>query len=369
MRVFIRKVMEHTYDDFYLRSKLHITLIENSIKRKIGKKNIWLLGIPKSKNLGDQAQVVCSENWFNENYPEHKVFMYNSVELMCNKNRLIKFIANIIKSEDIVFFQSGYNLTDLYPFQERMHREVIKHIKNNKIIYLPQTVKFEEPYEENEFLKAGEEIYKSHSQVYLICRDNLSYDIAQKAMPYVGSHPFPDVVTNFIGRYKVKDYKRKGAMLCIRRDVESSLDAEKRATLIENIEKICPVEITDTTVEYPAYTVINHNRKKYVFNMIDKMSKKEIVITDRYHGLIFSIVSGTPVILIKTIDHKITEGVKWFPEFIAKHIRVVEDINKIDEVINEIKINKTIDFEPYFYNEYYKKLKGILDEYFSNSQG
>lgn len=368
MKVFIRKIIEHSYDDFFLRSKLHIGLIENRIKRKIGEKNIWLLGIPKSKNLGDQAQVICSENWFNENYPKHKVFMYDSAELLCNDSRLVKFIANIIKGDDIVFFQSGYNLTDLYPAQERMHREVIKYIKNNKIIYLPQTVKFEEPYSENEFLKQGEDIYKSHPSVYLICRDEKSFEIAQKAMPYVGSHPFPDVVTNFIGRYNVKSYNRKGAMLCIRRDVESSLGENDKKTLISNINKVCDVEITDTTVEYPAYQIINANRKKYVFNMIDKMSQKEVIITDRYHGLIFGIVSGTPVILIKTVDHKITEGIKWFPEEIKKHIRVVENIDNIDEVINEIKTDKTINFEPYFYNEYYKNLKGILDEYFSNTK-
>ncbi|MFI5429468.1 polysaccharide pyruvyl transferase family protein [Aeromicrobium sp. UC242_57] len=42
-------------------------------------------------------------------------------------------------------------------------------------------------------------------------------------------------------------------------------------------------------------------------------SNYQVTVTDRYHGVIFSLISGTPVVVLESTDHKLRSGVQWFP--------------------------------------------------------
>ena len=91
-------------------------------------------------------------------------------------------------------------------------------------------------------------------------------------------------------------------------------------------------------------------------------SKFQLIITDRYHGTIFSLIAGTPVIVLKTTDHKLSSGVKWFPQDFKDYIEFVENIDSVYDTAQEILSKKlTHQLPPYFKQNYYDKLKKILE--------
>lgn len=63
--------------------------------------------------------------------------------------------------------------------------------------------------------------------------------------------------------------------------------------------------------------------------------KAKLVITDRYHGLIFSVITHTPVIVFKSFDTKISSGVKWFKDLEWVHYVDSNDLNNIFKIVDK----------------------------------
>ncbi|HAK74631.1 MAG TPA: hypothetical protein DCP36_15735 [Sporomusaceae bacterium] len=70
-----------------------------------------------------------------------------------------------------------------------------------------------------------------------------------------------------------------------------------------------PYRFNDTLV---SYRVDGQNRSTEVINKIQAIRNAQLVITDRFHGVIFSVITHTPVIAFKSFDTKISAGIKWF---------------------------------------------------------
>ena len=78
-------------------------------------------------------------------------------------------------------------------------------------------------------------------------------------------------------------------------------------------------------------------RKEELENILALIATSKLVITDRYHGLIFSVITGTPCLVFKSLDHKISEGVKWFAHLDWVHyVDENSDISPfIDKYLNQ----------------------------------
>lgn len=86
-------------------------------------------------------------------------------------------------------------------------------------------------------------------------------------------------------------------------------------------------------------------------------------ITDRYHGTIFSLCAGTPVVIIKTTDHKVTTGADWFNGIYDDYVYVAKDLENAIRISQKIlKSNLAHTFRPYFKTEYYDKLKSLFEQ-------
>ena len=95
----------------------------------------------------------------------------------------------------------------------------------------------------------------------------------------------------------------------------------------------------------------------------DYYSRFKLIITDRYHGTIFSLIAGTPVIVLKTSDHKLSSGVKWFPEEFKDYVTFAENLDEAYEKA-AMMMNKQLTHQlpPYFKENYYDKLKSLLED-------
>jgi pyruvyl transferase EpsI len=105
------------------------------------------------------------------------------------------------------------------------------------------------------------------------------------------------------------------------------------------------------------------SREKVVGETLELFQNHDIVVTDRYHGLIFSVICRKPTIVIRTVDHKLTSALHWFKD--VSFIRYASDLNQIKELINDVTSVKDYT-APDWNSDYFDQLPKHLDEYNNN---
>ena len=330
-----------------------------------GSRRIWLFGAPGYINLGDHAQTLCLLGWFRRFYPGYGVHDLTTHELMSHDRFLLRELAPLIGRDDLIFFQSGYNTTDMYPAQEEMHRAVVRLFPDRPIVFMPQTVSFRPPYGENRFVRESAELYRECRRLLLLCRDPKSLEIARAVFPGVKTELFPDPVTMMIGTRRW-DAPRKGILLCLRDDSEKAIDEGELARMTERLRRSEPVRRIDTSIGWPPGYFIVENRAKYVDAMLGSFAAHRLVITDRYHGVIFALVTGTPVIVLKTRDHKLTGGISFFEDDFGDLVRLADSPASACAMAESGELRPRGDLPDLFNTRYYNHLKELIDASFAN---
>lgn len=331
---------------------------------------VLLIHEAKNPNLGDQAQRMCTLQWIRDNYPNSTLleigdfgstlsFDVNKWTVFTDMACLMKLAVLKIKirPNDLLLGHSGYFMVDHHSGYKAFLL-MMRHFPKNKMIILPQTVNFYTPYVK---LKVSQG-FAAARNVTLLCRDKVSYAKAQEMYPTTKLLLFPDIVTSLIGTRKYNG-NREGVLFCMRDDVEMFYHPEQIDALMKRFGEI-RIEKIDTTLHGVSAEYVNCNRDKLIWEAIDKFATYKVVITDRYHGTIFSAIASTPVIVINSADHKLSSGVNWFPkEEFGDYIQFAEDL---DEAYNKaiVMLNR-FDLEysnpPYFKINYWDKLKFIAN--------
>ena len=326
--------------------------------RRLKKKgqHVFYLGIPAHSNLGDLAQGVCIRRWLKKHYPDRQVVEIETNALVNTPFSLLDKLVELYKPGDMIVYQSGYTTTDRGGFDDEMHRAVMKALPDADMLMLPQTIFFEN--EENK--KRTAECYNSMKHMLFLARDRVSFGMAKQMFPDIPVIQFPDIVTTLIGKYNF-DYNRDGIMFCCRNDSEKYYSDEEIKDLMKKCKKLCRVEKTDTSKRGKTIDIVK-NAETYIMNEIDRYAHYKVVITDRYHGTILSLAAGTPVIIIKTTDHKVITGAEWFKGIYDEYVYVADTLDGAYDIVQQV-INKelTNKLSSYFEKHYYDKLPGIFN--------
>ncbi len=327
---------------------------------KPGKDYVFYFGITIHPNLGDLAQRYCITKWIKENYPNHELVMMESDVIVNPKltKRFFKHLRYIYGKDDVIVFQSGYCTQDLGGNHPLMHRMVIDHMPDAKILMMPQTIYFQ--YEENKRICA--ENHNKAKNMLFLARDFVSYEMAKEMFPDIRVKAYPDIVTTLIGTLHF-DNSREGVCLCTRNDGEKLYSKEEIDALELRLSQAgIKVKQKDTQSSQTVEELVR-NLQHYIEMEIESYSHYKVTITDRYHGTIFSLCAGTPVIIIKTNDHKVTTGADWFKGVYDGYVYVAEDLDDAYKVASRIA-STDMDhvLNPFFKTEYYDKLKILFDE-------
>ena len=329
-----------------------ILILKKSYRIIFRKRNtIFLFGSPFHSNMGDQAQTFCICQWFANNYPNYSIYIFRLTESF---PILLKLVRKTIRKNDILVCHSGYHMTDLYHEQD-VYCRVTQLFPDYPIIIFPQTVNY---VHTNNLINTAN-IFNKHGKILLMCRDEYSYKTACKYFINCRLLLYPDIVTSLIG---TKNYtnKRNGILFCMRNDKEafySHQDIQKLQDKLANIN----IQQTDTTLPIKVETIYNQ-REKILNEIFEEYSKYELIITDRYHGTIFSLIAGTPVIVVSSSDHKLSSGVKWFPKEFSQYIQFAQNLDEAYKLAKE-SLDSTFDHKlpAYFKNNYYDKLNTIIE--------
>ncbi len=328
---------------------------------KTDRQKVFYLGITAHSNLGDIAQYYCIRDWLYKNFINADIYEFEAPAVVDTRFGFIEKLKTILNEKDIIVFQSGYTTQDLGGVHELMHRMVIKAIPDAKILMMPQTIYFK--HEENKQRTAN--IYnKAHNMLFL-ARDNVSYKMAMEMFPDIKVLAFPDIVTTLIGHFNFR-HKRRGVLICRRNDSEKFYSDEELFYLKTKIEDYEPVTIADTQSK-ASYKKLRKNPKFFIEGIINDYSQYKAIITDRFHGTIFALAANTPVIAIKTTDHKVITGVDWFKGIYDDYVFKSESLEEAYIILMKIlNTNYHYKINPYFDEHYYSKLKEIFDNTIGN---
>lgn len=345
-----------------LRQNFLRAIHRNSHTKKVinscsGGLTIFYFGIPMHSNLGDLAQYCCIKNFIAKEYPEYNVVEIDSKVFMDDRSSLREDLKHYIKKDDYIFFQSSYCTQDLGGVEDLMHQAVMNDYPDNKLVMFPQTIYFKSEVRR----KQASEIYDSHQHLLFLARDMVSYNFAKDMFPHVPVYAYPDIVTTLIGEYHFSA-QRKGFFLCLRNDVEKYYQDSDIEMLKARLESVDTVESGDTTLTVKVNAETN-NLRSYIDGFIEKLSKYKVVITDRYHGTILSLAANTPVVVIKSNDHKVVTGVDWFKGVYDDRVVYADNLEDAERIAKEFWKKPCLpDAKPHFWDAYYGKLKFLIDD-------
>ncbi len=341
----------------YLDLKRYVKTIDAIKKGKRSNKPvIYYCGIPAHGNLGDLAQGVCIRQWLKKHYNDFYVTEIETDSLVNTNHSCVKALTKSFSSDkDFVLFQSGYTTTDLGGYADEMHQFVMQALPEARILMMPQTIFFKT----DERKVKCSQVYNNHQKMLYLARDRVSFDMTKEMFPDIPCRCFPDIVTTMIGSYKTS-HVRDGIIFCLRDDGEKFYTDEQLEILISECRKIARCGRTDTTKDKK---VVSHP-SDYINSEIEEYSRYKVMVTDRYHGTILSLVAGTPVVVLKTNDHKVITGTEWFEGIYDDYVHKASDLDEAYRIVKKIYSNDSINhnIRPYFEGSYYDKLPALFEE-------
>ena len=340
------------------RAKRYLRYLD-FLAKSIGRKTIIyvLTPPPYLSNIGDHGQVVAIKKWFSDFYPDNVVLEFDKEEAI-SETRFIRFIA---RKDSPIFLHSGGNMGDRGIWSETGRRKIIEAFCDHEIVSLPQTIFFSDTAKGRKELETSREIYARHPNLLITARDHRSGELAAEYFPRAKRMTIPDFVLYLHGCRRISTYDRKNVLLCLRKDDESIVQEKD----IENIEgalkeKGCVFDYFDTTFSTP---IRRKDRDALLDKTLKMFSGYRLVITDRFHGVIFSVITNTPCVVLKTVDHKLSSAIDWFED--TNYVFWSESSGQIGQSIQKalcVDAPRTIDWTERYFEPYARKIQGRVSD-------
>jgi pyruvyl transferase EpsI len=292
----------------------------------IPRKKAVLLGTPEHNNIGDHAIAQGEYEFLRRYFPDHELFELMNGQMSAKYG----FAQSVINKDDILFLSGGGNLGSLYLDEEEVRRRVIEDFPENQIVILPQTVYFAGTDEGRAELERSAAVYNRHKNLTIFTRGEESLAFVKARFPNAKSYSAPDMSLILARNY---GFERAGILACIRAlEDESGIDEAAH----REIERVCRkydenYERTDNL--YDGDVAINV-RGMVVNEQLKKFARRKVVVTDRLHGMLFSVITGTPCVVISAMTQKIREYVPFFEGSNAVFF-VDKDIAKLEQAVEE----------------------------------
>lgn len=298
---------------------------------------------PYLKNVGDHAQVIAIRAWLDKHFDKLPI-------MEMDKDRGHYFLPALrwlVNSEDIFFLHSGGNLGDRGKWSEGMRREIIRTFERNQIISLPQTIFFSDTPDGQAEAEISRRIYGRHPNLTIIGRDLRSGELAAQLFPHAKTFCMPDFVLSLPPKQANLGPDLPQVLLCLRLDVESALTPAQR----QEIGAILPYQCTyyDTTLEK---NIDLEQREATLDETLTKFLAANIVVTDRYHGLIFAVLCQKPCVVLRTVDHKLTSAIHWFEDI--PNVMFAQSLAEIPQLVErclQIENSKTINWSKTYFDK------------------
>lgn len=301
------------------------------------KKRIFIFLSADYGNIGDLAISKAQENFLKDNLKDYEVF-----PVPISKTRIwLGSIKKQVTSADIITIIGGGNMGSLYPDIEDLRQLVIQSFPYNKIVCFPQTLDWEESQSSHKALKKLVKIYASHPDIHVFARELITYKKLEdvfNSQKNVKVGFVPDIVMSTSAKQLgvLNSSKPTGILTCLRNDKECALKAKHYAILDSAIGDT-GLTLTKTDTHAGGSGLSKAECDKLLSNKIQQFAEAQLVITDRLHGMILCILSGTPCLVLPNSNHKIRQT---YLNWLKDHPRVIfveiENFTQVPKYIDQL---------------------------------
>lgn len=336
---------------------------KDKIKRKIflwkylsfplGKK-VYLIGTPTHTNIGDSAIVFAEILFLKRNGVPSERIKELTVEEIMEFEKLV--LSKINKQQMLVCWHGGGNMGDLWLNEEYFRRHMLKKIISKFTIIFPQTIH----YTNEEEARKSIDIYNTNEKLLLVAREKESYEIMKSMYPKANVILTPDIVlSSEESEYGINEYVRKEIVICLRNDIEKQLSRNAESYIMNIVENIkIPYKRIDMHANKP---ITKEKRLECIQEKMEEFKTARVVITDRLHGMVFSVITGTPCIVLSNNNHKVLGTYEWIKKL--SYIRYVENVEEIEEQILKLLQIRECKYEKAMLGEHFQELISIIDDF------
>nr|WP_306239631.1 polysaccharide pyruvyl transferase family protein [Ornithinimicrobium cryptoxanthini] len=250
-------------------------------------------------NLGDLAITYAQEHFLQEIFPEA------IVELLPISQTLpaIAELRQAIRPQDVITLVGGGNTGDMYDDIQYLRELVIRSFPRTRIVSFPQTIDFSETFYGRWARRQARRAYNRHGDLTIFARDTRSLRTAKQLFAGCTVRLAPDVVLTLDRTLPTAD--RQGVVVALRSDLERGLNDAEHATIEAVARQIDQIRKRDThlgdvrVTARQAEVALNH--------FWGDLRSARLVITDRLHGMIFSVITGTPCVVFDSGTGKVEQ--------------------------------------------------------------
>ena len=231
----------------------------------------------------------------------------------------------------------------LYTDHESARRKVFATFVNNLTISFPQSIHFEETAQGQKELQLSQEAYGRNPHLYLVARDGQSYHRMQTIFKNRVLFT-PDMVLYL----KPRDFhfKRSGALFALRRDGEKVV-SDNLIVAMKNLlnDGQRAIKQTDTVLD-TVDRITPVTREKLFDHELTLFAHQEMIITDRWHAMVFSALTGTPCLLF---GNSYGKGKHAYIDWL-EHVNWIDytdetDPKRLEDTINRLMVSEKHDFD------------------------
>lgn len=277
--------------------------------------------------------------------------------------RFLKDIKERATKNTIIVLTGGGNTGDRYCGTDNYRNTIIRMLRKNecKIIGFPQTVEYTNTAKGRFYLRKAKKAYKSNKAFVFCARERKSLKLARSYFKGTKVCLSPDIVFSYdLSKHRES---REGIGLLFRRDGEKVLDDAFINRIVDRFSGKYDIAWSDMSVE-------RFNKgclKKYLKSRVDFVSKKQLVMTDRLHGMILCYITNTPCIVFPNINHKIEETYNnWLLG--KQNFMKLEDPKNLNRVFDDF--NKLVKIRYISKDGISEQFEGLKEElYLAESRG
>jgi pyruvyl transferase EpsI len=290
-------------------------------------KRIFFMMVPSYGNIGDQAICYATQKYLDDKFSD-----YTTIRITIQDTyKAIATIEKVIRPDDIVVLQGGGNFGNLYGYIESARRFIVRHLRNNKIISFPCTITYQDNRAGRKDLWKAKKIYNFHKDLTLMSRDEKSFEFAKEHFNKCKNLLIPDMVFYLWEKPSDDLDKRNGVCACLRYDPERAESVDRSKIIKRIASEYEDYMIVDTQLSRSIWNVL---RKEEIHSIVKVLSSGRVVVTDRLHGMLLSVISGTPCVVLPSGGNKTYGTYSWIKELDSV---VYCESGDEDEVMEQVK--------------------------------
>lgn len=249
-------------------------------------------------NLGDLAITNAQVSFLQEAFPDATV---EPIPISRSLSA-IKRLRHAMAADDVITLLGGGNTGDMYDDIQYLRELFVANFRQHQVLSFPQTIEFSATHYGQWAARRAARIYNSHPALTVMARDSASLDSAKALFPKCVVTLAPDVVLTLDRSAPPKP--RQGIIVALRDDLERTLSQHEQKMLIDAASAFGDVRRRDTHVGSGRFN--EHEALAHLESAWGDWQSSRLVVTDRLHGMIFAVITGTPCLAVDSATGKVS---------------------------------------------------------------